>query len=85
MFVENKAKDNKGGAIALTATKGYFENCKFMRNRSTNMGGAVFAKHSDVTFVNCLFDGNVVVEDTQGLGSVVFNQHSRAIAFKTKE
>ncbi|KAF2071294.1 hypothetical protein CYY_007383 [Polysphondylium violaceum] len=53
---------NKGGAFYIQDSFGSFRNVHFLGNRATN-GAGVYSHHSDLTFVNNLFDSNTVWHD----------------------
>lgn len=76
VFFKNHAQDANGGGMKNNGSKPIVSDCYFIQNSSftTDEGGGAVnnIEHSDATFTNVVFDGNV----TNASGGAVYNDNS---------
>jgi hypothetical protein len=61
-FIENAA--DAGGAVFAYAVTAEITGCTFLRNTAGSAAAVIFQDESEVYVGDCLFEGNVVIENT---------------------
>lgn len=58
--------DDRGGGLFLSHTTVAVEQCRFLANAANNNAAGVWSRQSDSSFVNCIFQDNIVSPGASG-------------------